>query len=151
MQNTTHLQRGCTAVRLVGELAVKKRGFHAGTPPAPPFNFSCDPHTPVFLAPQPLSYFFVCLCDARLSKLSIYTLHAPHDCHALREHDGAHDLSGPMPVGALSAESCMVFAATFKQPKSLNTLPQSFRRAHTHNGAHNRTAPMVIGFLGAEK
>ena len=82
------------------------------------------------------------MSDAPLSKLSIYTLHAPHDCHALREHDGAHDLSGPMPFGALSAESCVVFAAThqhlksprgtlIRQPKSLNTSPRSFRRAHT--------------------
>ena len=53
--------------------------------------------------------FFLSACDAPLSKLSIYTLHAPNDdCHALGEHDGAHDLSGPMPVGALSAESCMI-------------------------------------------
>ena len=65
---------------------------------------------------------------------SRYTLQASHDFHTLREHDGAHDLSGPMPVGALSAESCMVFAVTPPESQSRRTA----RWSHSHNRCAHR-------------
>ena len=84
------------------------------TPGTPHSILLCSPTYPSILVPSPLLvcskviFFGVRAAPAIIKALGTRIPHAPHDCHALRKDDGAHDRGGPMPIGALSVEHCMV-------------------------------------------